>query len=593
MPAADPVAPTETDAAALLLEAVRKSFRAGKRTIQALDGITARVRTGMVTGLIGPDGAGKTTLMRLTAGLLRPDSGHLTVLDIDVVRAPLEVQTSIGYMPQRFGLYEDLTVQQNLDLYADLQGVLPGERPARYAELMHMTGLAPFTRRLAGDLSGGMKQKLGLACTLVRPPRLLLLDEPTVGVDPVSRRELWAIVYRLVEEEQLTVLLSTSYLDEAERCQQVILLHNGRLLGEGTPGSFSERVRGRSFRVSAPQSNRRTLHEHLTHSPGVMDAIILGEGVRLVMKEAGTPEARELLPEIDSVRIMPVEPRFEDSFIDMLKKEAAPVPAGRAGVSAPLPSAPGHEVIVVRDVTRRFGSFCAVKAISFTVRQGEVFGLLGANGAGKSTTFRMLCGLLPASTGTLRVAGEDLRLAAAKARARIGYMAQRFSLYTNLSVSENLRFFSSTYGLYGSAQRDRIAWALEEFELRPYADATSGTLPLGYKQRLALAAALMHRPEILFLDEPTSGVDPLARREFWLRINALAQQGVTVLVTTHFMEEAEYCDRLVIMSLGEILAKGTPEDIKGLVRSPEHPEPSMEDAFIGLIQSHEGNGAAA
>jgi ABC-2 type transport system ATP-binding protein len=205
----------------------------------------------------------------------------------------------------------------------------------------------------------------------------------------------------------------------------------------------------------------------------------------------------------------------------------------------------------------------------------------------------MLCGLLPASTGTLRVAGEDLRLAAAKARARIGYMAQRFSLYTNLSVSENLRFFSSTYGLYGSAQRDRIAWALEEFELRPYADATSGTLPLGYKQRLALAAALMHRPEILFLDEPTSGVDPLARREFWLRINALAQQGVTVLVTTHFMEEAEYCDRLVIMSLGEILAKGTPEDIKGLVRSPEHPEPSMEDAFIGLIQSHEGNGAAA
>jgi ABC-2 type transport system ATP-binding protein len=222
-----------------------------------------------------------------------------------------------------------------------------------------------------------------------------------------------------------------------------------------------------------------------------------------------------------------------------------------------------------------------------------VFGLLGANGAGKSTTFRMLCGLLPASTGTLRVAGEDLRLAAAKARARIGYMAQRFSLYTNLSVLENLRFFSSTYGLHGSAQRERIARALEEFELGPYADANSGTLPLGYKQRLALAAALMHRPEILFLDEPTSGVDPLARREFWLRINTLAQQGVTVLVTTHFMEEAEYCDQLVIMSLGEILAQGTPEDIKALVRSPEHPEPSMEDAFIGLIQSHEGSGAAA
>jgi len=247
----------------------------------------------------------------------------------------------------------------------------------------------------------------------------------------------------------------------------------------------------------------------------------------------------------------------------------------------------------VRNVQRRFGNFYAVKGISFTVRQGEVFGLLGANGAGKSTTFRMLCGLLPTTEGSLRVAGEDLRTAAAKARARIGYMAQRFSLYVNLSVRENLRFFSSAYGLYGAVQRERMHWALEEFELEPFADANSGTLPLGYKQRLALAAALMHRPGILFLDEPTSGVDPLARREFWLRINALAQAGVTVLVTTHFMEEAEYCDRLVIMSQGEILAEGSPEELKALFQSPENPEPTMEDTFIGLIQGHENGGVTA
>ena len=289
--------------------------------------------------------------------------------------------------------------------------------PPRYAELMHMTGLAPFTRRLAGELSGGMKQKLGLACTLVRPPRLLLLDEPTVGVDPVSRRELWSIVYRLVEEQGLTVLLSTAYLDEAERCQEVILIHEGRLLGQGSPASFSAAVSGRSFQITATQTGRRALQEQLTHAPGVVDAIIQGEGVRVVMKQARLPEARELLPGVAEVRITPVAPRFEDSFVDLLKKDTQPA-ARRAGeAKATAVTAGDHEVIVVRNVKRRFGDFYAVKDISFSVREGEVFGLLGANGAGKSTTFRMLCGLLPASEGTLRVAGEDLRRAAAKARA--------------------------------------------------------------------------------------------------------------------------------------------------------------------------------
>lgn len=566
-----------------------KTFRRAGRIVRALDGVSFAVRQATVTGLIGPDAAGKTTLMRLLAGLLLPDSGSLEVLAMDVLQRPLEVQEAIGYMPQRFGLYEDLTVQENLDLYADLQGVPKSERQGRYTELMRMTGLGGFTGRLARDLSGGMKQKLGLACTLVRSPRLLLLDEPTVGVDPVSRRELWNIVYSLVEREGMTVLLSTAYLDEAERCQEVVLMHEGVLLGQGTPESFSRRVEGRTYRLNVDETERRALQQRLARTPGVVDAVIQGGGVRLVMEGESHLQPSELFPDRPAAAVIPVKPRFEDSFIVLLREQSKSPALSSMDLKAAVVKEGNGEVIVVHDLKRRFGDFYAVKGISFTVRQGEVFGLLGANGAGKSTTFRMLCGLLPATGGKVQVAGRDLRRAAARARGHIGYMAQKFSLYADLSVYENLNFFSRTYGLYGRTQRDRLAWALEEFELTRFADATCGDLPLGYKQRLALAAALMHSPEILFLDEPTSGVDPLARREFWSRINDLAQQGVTVLVTTHFMEEAEYCDRLVIMAEGRILAEGTPEKLKEAFRFPDRPEPTMEDAFIGLI---EGNGRA-
>jgi ABC-2 type transport system ATP-binding protein len=570
---------------ALSLDKVSKCFYPGGRLVKALDKVSFRVRHGRVTGLVGPDGGGKTTILRLAAGLLLPDSGKLHVLGIDVIHKPLMVQQSIGYMPQRFGLYEDLTVQENMDLYADLQGVPHADRPARYAELTRMTGLAPFTQRLAGALSGGMKQKLGLACTLVRAPRLLLLDEPTVGVDPVSRRELWGIVYRLVKEERMTVLLTTAYLDEAERCQEVILLHQGKLLGQGNPRGLSKGMKGRTYQVTATGVNKRSLQEKLARAPGILDAIIHGEGIRVVTQKAEAPVRESILPDLTDAQILPVNPRFEDYFIRVLKAETSAFSSvpGKAEDRAG-PSRTG-DVIVVKNVKRRFGNFYAVKGISFTVHHGEVFGLLGANGAGKSTTFRMLCGLLPASEGALTVAGNDLRRAAAKARGRIGYMAQRFSLYSNLSVTENLRFFSSAYGLKGARQRTRIAWALKEFEIDSFSEAKSGDLPLGYKQRMALAAALMHEPEILFLDEPTSGVDPLARREFWHRINSLAEGGVTVLVTTHFMEEAEYCDRLVIMAEGEILAQGTPEEMKRRFRSSSVPEPTMEDAFIALIEA--------
>ena len=580
---------------AVRLTDVRRSFRAGKRVVAALDGITASAARGAVTGLIGPDGAGKTTLMRLIAGLLRADAGRIEVLGIDVARDPLGVQTRLGYMPQRFGLYEDLSVAENLDLYADLQGVPPADRPARYDELLHMTGLGPFTARMAGRLSGGMKQKLGLACTLVHPPDLLLLDEPTVGVDPVSRRELWQIIDHLTRDAHMTVLFSTAYLDEAERCASVLLIHEGRLLGHGPPGQFTAEMEGRSFFATASLGRRR-LQARLADVPGVIDAVIQGSRVRVVTAADTLPVAAGLVAEAPDLTLTPTPPRFEDSFVARLRAQAAtpaPPPSATVARLAPAAPKPTGDVISVAHLTRRFGAFVAVDDVSFTVARGEIFGLLGANGAGKSTTFRMLCGLLPPNSGTLRVAGFDLRTAAAPARGRIGYMAQKFSLYGDLSVAQNLRFFSSAYRLTGARQRARIAWAEAEFELGPMRDATARDLPLGFKQRLALACALMHEPDILFLDEPTSGVDPLARREFWRRINTLAEQGVTVLVTTHFMEEAEYCDRLVIMAQGAVLAAGEPEAIKQGARTAARPDPTMEDAFIAVIEAAPASARAA
>jgi len=571
------------------LTGVDKQFGKPPRVTHALRGVEIEVRRGRITGLIGPDGAGKTTLMRIASGLLVPKRGEVEVLGFDVARKPLEIQARVGYMPQRFGLYEDLSVQENLDLYADLQGVAPQSRAARYHELMNMTGLAPFTGRLAGRLSGGMKQKLGLACTLVHPPELLLLDEPTVGVDPVSRRELWEIVYRLVREQAMTVLLSTAYLDEAERCDEVIVLHEGRQLGHGAPDDFSRPMTGRSFAVGAPDLGKRTLQARLAARPGVLDTVIQGEHVRVVLDADTAATPQSVIAELPGAGIEPVPPRFEDAFVTMIRGDQS---VRRIEVStASTAKRSDGQVIKVQHLDRRFGDFYAVRDLSFDVGHGEVFGLLGANGAGKSTTFRMLCGLLPASGGEISVAGVDLRTAAAAARARIGYMSQKFSLYGNLSVQQNLRFFASAYGLAGKRQRQRIDAALADFELQGYRDTAGETLPLGYKQRLALACALLHEPEILFLDEPTSGVDPLARREFWARISALAELGVTVLVTTHFMEEAEYCDRMAIMAAGRILALGTPEQIKAKARSAQQPgvgrETTMEDAFIALIEANE------
>jgi ABC-2 type transport system ATP-binding protein len=415
-----------------------------------------------------------------------------------------------------------------------------------------------------------------LACTLVRSPELLLLDEPTVGVDPLSRGELWEIILKLVHEQGLTVLLSTSYLDEAERCAHVVVLHNGKVLAQGAPEEVTKLAANRVFLADPPAGEKaRSFQARLLDDPNVIDAVPEGGQVRLVRKDepAAVPG------------MAPTQARFEDGFMALLRRTVGERPVGGAITLDRPPAAHGGEsVIEVHDLIRMFGTFTAVDHVSFDVRRGEIFGLLGPNGAGKTTTFRMLCGLLAATGGTLKVAGADLRRAGATARQRIGYVAQKFSLYGQLSVGENLGFFASAYGLRGERKRQRIEWALQQFELTSLAGLPSGQLPGGFKQRLAMATALLHEPEILFLDEPTSGADPLARREFWRRITALAEQGVTVIITTHFMEEAEYCDRVAIMDAGRVLAQGTPAEIRRRVKSEGGRQATMEDAFISIVE---------
>ncbi len=586
---------------AVCCEHLKRTFfvKEAKTHVVALDDVSLAVAPGTLTAIVGPDGAGKTTLLRLAAGLLTPDAGTLTVLGIDVVKHPQEVQSRISYMPQRFGLYDDLSVRENLDLYADLHGVPAPERASRYARLMEMTDLGRFTGRLAGQLSGGMKQKLGLACALVRSPELLLLDEPTVGVDPLSRRELWAIVEQLVKVEMLTVLVSTGYLDEAERCAEVYMLRDGRMLATGTPELLRAHADGRCFIATPPAGQPARLLQAalLDDSARVVDAVPQGGEVRLI----AIPPISDLSqwePQ-KGIAIRPVGARLEDGYMVLLR-DSEPARSATPPTSAAPPAeqgAPGEVVIAVKDLVRKFGDFVAVADTTFSVTRGQVFGLLGPNGAGKTTTFRMLCGLLPATSGSLRVAGVDLRHARAAARRHVGYVSQKFALYGTLSPAENLEFFAGAYGLRGERARERIGAVIDQFELGAVTKTPSNQLPGGFRQRLAMAAALLHEPEILFLDEPTSGADPRARRDFWRRITALAAAGTTVVVTTHFMEEAEYCDRVLIQDAGKVLALGTPKEVRrqGAGDRPGHEGMTMDEAFIEIVtqaRSRERVGAA-
>ncbi len=579
---------------AISLEGLTKRF--GERV--ALNAISATIPAGGITGLVGPDGAGKSTLLRLLAGLLIPEAGTIRVLGLDPVSEGDRLRQRLGYMPQQFGLYEDLSVLENLTLYADLRGVLEPERTPTFARLLAFTDLARFTARPAGKLSGGMKQKLGLACALLGTPDVLLLDEPGVGVDPISRRALWQMVRELAKGG-MTVLWSTAYLDEAELCDHVLLMADGEVRTSGTPADLMGAMASRCWLLEAGQLDgreRRALLRRALAHPAVMDGAVAGERVRLLLHPGMTPPPLSEL-HLANGAFQPAQPRLEDAFIDLLGGGPGGESSLAAGMrEAELPQGVSPEAVIeARHLTKRFGDFAATDDVSFAVRRGEIFGLLGPNGAGKSTTFKMECGLLRPSEGQALVTGIDLAHSPSAARQRLGYMAQKFSLYKQLTVAQNLSFFAGIYGLFGRHQQTRIDAMVTAFALAPWLDQKAESLPLGLRQRLSLACALLHEPPLLFLDEPTSGVDPVTRREFWSHINALADHGVTVLVTTHFMDEAEYCDRIALIYRGKLLALGTPDDLKGLAAKeaatslptgslPTSSLPTMEEAFITLVE---------
>ena len=567
----------------IVIEHLTKRFP--KTREDAIHDITLRIPRRGIVGLVGPDGAGKTTLIRLMASLLLPTTGAITVDGHDTVKEASKIFSLIGYMPQRFGLYEDLTVIQNMTLYADLQGVIGPERETTFKRLLDFTNLNEFTKRKAKALSGGMKQKLGLACSLLRKPPLLLLDEPSVGVDPISRRELWKMVRGLIEEG-ITVVWSTSYLDEAASCNRVILLDKGSVLYYGEPKALTQRTEGRVYKIHGIATSKRRIMEKAVQDPNVLDSVIQGSDVRLVCKEQKDPPiSAEVLSNSPQAACAPTPPRFEDSFMDLLGGG----PKGQSALAQAMGSYDdGQETIVdAKGLTKQFGSFTAVNNVSFSVRRGEIFGLLGPNGAGKSTTFKMMCGLLRPTSGSALINGVDLQAAPSEGRSLLGYMSQKFSLYSILSVQQNLEFFAGIYNVTGIHKQKTIDLMIDIFDFKDILDVTVEDLPLGFKQRLALACAVMHKPKVVFLDEPTSGVDPITRREFWNHINGSVEKGGTAVVTTHFMDEAEYCDRIGLVYNSNLIKVGSPDELKALCVTKENPQPTLEDAFIHLIEESE------
>ena len=575
-----PTPPASGRGELLHLDGVAKRFASpgkGAPAIQALKDVGFMLEPGRIIGLVGPDAAGKTTLLRICAGLVVPDAGEVMVFGDPVARLD---RSRIGYMPQSGALYGELSVIQNLTLYAKLRGLSRELWDERIAHLLDLTGLAPFTRRAAGRLSGGMRQKLAMACAVAAAPPLMLLDEPSVGVDPLSRREIWRLARDLAGPDT-GIIWATSVLDDAEQCDDVLVLHEGRRQYLGPPAGLAGFAAGRVWSTSVPVEARRRVLRAALEQPMTIAGRIDGGEIRLTLRSvADQPPAvvdggaawRERRPSVDDGFAW----LLDDASVLKPSAVAAAFPQIAADSAAPA-------AIEAIGLGKRYGDFVAVKDVSFAVAPGEVFGLLGPNGAGKSTTFRMLCGLARPSTGQGRVAGFDLTTAAAEGRQALGYMPQKFSLYSDLSVAANLRFVAGAYGLAGAAAKDAIERAVENLSLGDFWQLSAGTLPLGVKQRLALAAAVMHAPRVLFLDEPTSGVDPLVRREFWHHITAIADRGVAVLVTTHFMDEAELCDRLLLISQAEAIAQGTPEEFKRQALAVRTAGATLEDAFITLI----------
>ena len=549
---------------------------------RAISAIDLRIARGEIFGLVGPDGAGKTTLLQLLAAILDPSEGNCRVLGFDTVRQASEITSRIGYMAQGFTLYDHLTVAENLAFAGKVRAVPQAVYAARSERLLAMAALTPFLHRREGTLSGGMRKKLALCTNLIHQPPLLLLDEPGLGVDPLSRRELW----RMLEDfrrEGATIVFATSYMDEAEMCDRVAFLDRGSITAQGSPDALRARAQGAVFQVET--DNPVAVENVLSEAPEMLGSQWRPTDVRFVVEPAKglSNELRKQLEQLG--RVEPATPSMEDVFVVLRKGERTEVPTGIAEV-ARLAASKGHrepaESVETRRLTRRFGDFVAVDDVSFEVNPGEIFGLLGPNGAGKTTLIRMLCGLLPPSNGTARVVGIDIASQPRRLRQRIGYMSQRFSLYHDLTVHENLAFFASAYGIKRRPAREAIAWASAVTGLHGLADESVSGLSGAVRQRLALACGILHRPAVLFLDEPTSGVDPQARSRFWRLVNTLAAAGTAVLVTTHYLEEAAYCHRLGLMYEGRLIAAG---DLAALRAGlPQDGLETIEDVFLAYIE---------
>jgi len=532
-------------------------------TTHAVRGISFNVNQGQIFGMIGPDGAGKTTTFQILAGVMDASSGVAEIFG-EPARA---MRSQTGYLTQAFSLYPDLSVNENIRYIGDLRHVPPdkiAERGHRYLEMFDMDR---FADRLAGQLSGGMKQKLALACALVPEPRVLLLDEPTTGVDPVSRREFWDALAHL-SAEGLTILVATPYLDEAERCHMVALTHEGKIHLMGPPAELRQTQKAKRLELttSAIHEAEKLLANVSESDREILDVQRFGDRLDLLVQEPEKAKrnlerqlAQAHIP-FDEIRID--EPTLENTFVATLRD------LGEEPHAEPFPRRHDHShlrgqtAIGAHDLVKTFGSFTAVNNVSLEIKYGEVYGLLGANGAGKTTTIKMLCGLVEPAQGQIQLAGESGRVRSADVRMRIGYMSQKFSLYNDLSIKENLNFFAGVYGVPEAEREEKLRWVLSFSGLEGRENQITGSLPGGWKQRVAFGAAIMHEPSVLFLDEPTSGVDPLARRAFWSMINQLADAGSAILVTTHYLEESEQCNRLGMMVAGELVAEGRPGQIK-------------------------------
>jgi ABC-2 type transport system ATP-binding protein len=549
--------------ATLSAEAIKvKNLHKHYDKLVAVRGIDFTVYKGEMFGLIGPDGAGKTTTFHILGGVMEATAGEVLVFGKPARKSRLNT----GYLTQQFSLYLDLSIDENLSYAGGLRQVpenLLRERRQKYLKLMD---LDKFGDRLAGQLSGGMKQKLALCCCLVSQPEVLLLDEPTTGVDPVSRREFWDVLAEL-SGEGMTIVVATPYLDEAERCNRIALMYGGEIHELGTPAQLRASLGLHRLELRTPELENTETVISETNKTEIVDVQIFGDRLDVLVKDISLAEQQinKILTDnkLPHASLEHGEPTLENVFVTRLRQQGSvpnffPFPRGKFGKKENSDLA-----IYAYNLSRIFGKFQAVKNVNIEVRYGEIFGLLGANGAGKTTTIKMLCGLLPASGGDISLGGERGNLRSEELRRRIGYMSQKFTLYDDLTILQNLEFYSGIYGVPRKLRGEKIDWVIATCGLEGRENMLTGKLPGGWKQRVAFGASVMHEPEILFLDEPTSGVDPLARRQFWKLINDFARNGTAILVTTHYLEEAEQCNRMSFMVAGETVAEGTPSFIKG------------------------------